>query len=775
MKRSNIRYLLIALLGACSGLAVGATDNDLTTLGNVDDLPIAEEAPDLSKKRRISFLQLGTRATLPLRGSNSSAGVGFGVRNDELITSAKLRINYVYSPSVIEKLSHIKVYLNDEVLGVLPLENGDAGHKVQHELNIDPSLISDYNKLRMQLIGHYAIDQCEDPLHTSLWADISGKSSLEFTVLPLPMTNELGLFPEPFFDHRDPERLTLPFVFATKPSLKTLEAATTISSWFGAKASWRGARFPAVINKEPQQHAIVFASNNHRPKFLDNYPKVNEPTIAMISLPQPKLLGDGLTEIKNYNPYIKLLLILGRNDADLKTAAQALTLGQAALSGNSVTIKHVDLGPVRQAYDAPNWVHLDRPTKFGELVESLSELQVAGHTPQTIRVNLRIPADLFTWRSRGVAVDLKYRYTPLIEEDDSRLNVNINEEFVEAFNLRSSGKGGIKKRVRLPLLDEGLFGTGNEFFIPAFKLGSNNQLQFDFSFGYEKQELCKRSATDNVRAAIDADSTIDFTGFPHFVALPNLGFYANSGFPFTKQADLAETAVVLSKNPDAIELETLFTLIGRMGISTGYPATRLELNTANNINIKTNKDLLIIGKHAHDDLLKRWDKELPSNISRLGRELGLPVRAVSLLNDWLGFETKPDPTLGTEVSMHSSGPLGSLVGFESPQAPGRSVVSVLGASNQDLKRVLSALENSGEVSQMRGSTVVIRPQSIESILVGDTYTVGSLPLKVRIWHFLSQHPIILALLTILSVIIIAFLLWRALRVIMSQRLHEDDR
>jgi len=282
MKGLTLRYLAIGLLGY-SCLANSAPDHNLFDEANIDETAVDEIEPDNSKTRRINFQALGTNATLPLRGSNSSAAVGFGVRNDEIITQAKLRINYVYSPSVIEKLSHIKVYLNEEVLGVLPLKDGDAGHKVLHELNIDPSLISDFNQLRMQLIGHYIVDQCEDPLHTSLWADISGKSSLEFTVQPLPITNELGLFPEPFFDQRDSSRLTLPFVFPRKPSLTTLEAATTVSSWFGAKAAWRGARFPVNINTAPDQHAIVFASNENRPDFLKDYPTVEEPTIAIIS------------------------------------------------------------------------------------------------------------------------------------------------------------------------------------------------------------------------------------------------------------------------------------------------------------------------------------------------------------------------------------------------------------------------------------------------------------------------------------------------------------
>lgn len=756
-------FLLLTIASSLSWQASAAVDDIDKTFNTI-------------RTENVTFRELGTAKNLTLRGNDASVGTNFGVRNDEIITKAKLRVSYVYSPSLIQRLSHIKVYLNEEVLGILPMNNANAGHKHIHELEIDPILLTGYNNLRMQMVGHYITDQCEYPRHTSIWADISGKSSLQLTLQSLPLSNRLDIFPEPFFDEHSPKRLTLPFIFAQPPSLTTMEAAGILSSWFGTKAAWRGARFPVSIDKSPKQHAVVFATNANRPEFLQDYPLVDEPTIAIISLPLPELESDELDNEEpkpRFNPYIKLLLVLGKNDEDLKIASQALTLGQATLTGQQATVKFVELGPKRSPYDAPNWVRLDRPTKLGELVNSLTELQVAGHTPQGIRVNMRIPADLFTWRSKGIPVDLKYRYTPLVEEDESRLNVNINEQFVEAFNLKSSGKGGVKQRVRVPLLDEGLFGTGNEFYIPAFKLGSNNQINFSFSFATQAEGLCKTGSIENVQASIDADSTIDFTGFPHYAALPNLGFFANSGYPYSVHADLAKTVLVLSNNPTVIEMEVALTLLGRMGISTGYPATRVAMEKADSLDLKIDKDIIIIGNKAHDVLLQRWGKELPNHISKVGRELGLPAREVNLLNDWMGFQTEPDPSLTSAVHLKNKGSIASIMGFESPQVSEKSVVSLIAASNKGLLRILDAFENSTEVSQMHGSTILLKPNSIESILVGNTYTVGNLSFSVRVWYFLSQHPVILAFLTLISILIASFLIWKILGGIMSQRTRDE--
>uniref|UniRef100_UPI001571C377 cellulose biosynthesis cyclic di-GMP-binding regulatory protein BcsB n=1 Tax=Aeromonas caviae TaxID=648 RepID=UPI001571C377 len=84
-----------------------------------------------------------------------------------------------------------------------------------------------------------------------------------------------------------------------------------------------------------------------------DYPEVKGPTIDMISSPD--------------NPYVKLLLILGRDQQDLLTAVQGLGRGDVMLRGQSVMVDEVKPLSPRQPYDAPNWVRLDRKMRFDEL------------------------------------------------------------------------------------------------------------------------------------------------------------------------------------------------------------------------------------------------------------------------------------------------------------------------------------------------------------------------------------------------------------------------
>jgi cellulose synthase (UDP-forming) len=53
--------------------------------------------------------------------------------------------------------------------------------------------------------------------------------------------------------------------------------------------------------------------------------------------------------------------------------------------------------------------------------------------------------------------------------------------------------------------------------------------------------------------SVDQDSLLDLSTAYHFTSLPNLAFFVNSGFPFTRLADLSETAVVSPQQPSQLK------------------------------------------------------------------------------------------------------------------------------------------------------------------------------------------------------------------------------
>ena len=105
----------------------------------------------------------------------------------------------------------------------------------------------------------------------------------------------------------------------------------------------------------------------------------------------------------------------------------------------------------------------------------------------------------------------------------------------------------------------------------------------------------QKFATDNLQATVDPESTLDFSEFPHYVAMPNLAYFADLGFPFTRMADLSETAVVLPAQPSADEVSLYLAVMGRMGEATGYPALRHALISPADTDKFSDHDLIVLG------------------------------------------------------------------------------------------------------------------------------------------------------------------------------------
>ena len=756
-------YNLIKLSLACATLCLCSIPQCLATVKTapkITTVSALETESRLSSDYQsvLSFKDMGAFNPIELKGVDGNAYLEMGIRLDEIVTRAKLHLEYTLSPALMPGVSHIKIYLNEEVVATLPVTKDSLASPQKTDINIDPRLFTDFNKFRLQLIGHYSND-CEFPMHTSLWADISNKSKLEMRLQSTISRNDLALLPAPFFDPRDNQRFELPFVFATKPSLNTLRAAGGLASWFGSFTNYRSTHFPVYLNRLPKKYGVVFASNNERPAFLVNYPKSIAPTITLITHPD--------------NPAGKLLLVLGRDHADLQMAADALALGKATLTGNSISVKSLKYPPRRAAYDAPNWLQAGKPIPFGQMVNMHSDLQRQGQTLDAIRINARLPADIFTWDTSGLPIDLRYRFTPPAEQGNANLKIEINGQFIQTIPLLPSNASSGRSRLVLPILDDGSIREKNEVVIPAFQLGSNNQLTFSFFFTPNENGRCNASLQSEMRAAIDPDSTLTFNNFSHYAAMPNLAFFATNGFPFTKYADLSETTVVLPDNPNTFDMEAMFDLLANMSRSTGYPALRYKLIQTKSIHQAAGSDLLIISSGAKNETLNTWRKSLPILLQENTRALTPLGKAMDLAYDKFGMRDDKFVKLEGGTELLGSGPLSAIIGFESPLSSSRSVVAVTANTPAALSTALAALNDTGKVQYIRGDLALMRNGLVESYRVNGSYYVGHLPWWRWLWFHLHDHPIILTLLGIAIGLFLALVSFGILRGLASRRLDHS--
>ena len=709
---------------------------------------------------RASFKDLGALFPLQLRGVDGTSGVAFSVRGDEVVTSAKVKLNYSYSPALLTNLSHIKVIVNEQVAATIPVTTLQAGENLQREIVIPPRLVTEFNRLNLQLIGHYTME-CEDPLHSSLWANVGNDSVLELTVAPVAQTNDLALLPQPFFDRRDVRPLELPMVFATSPNMGTLQAAGVMSSWFGSLAGFRGAKFPSLVGELPARgNAVVMIAGKTRTPGGLAVPDIQGPTVAVVSHPTDR---NG-----------KLLLVMGRDEAELAVAAKALAIGSSALSGPLARITEVTELKPRKPYDAPNWLASDRPVKFGELVES-EALNVSGYSPDLIRVNFFLPPDLFAWRQKGIPVDLRYRYTPRPNEDKSTLNISVNQQFLSSLPLHAvnHGEPGALDRLLTTVVPQGEKALKRDsFHIPLFKLPAQSQLQMHYYYDVVKQGACKDVPLDNVRGSVEANSSIDISGFSHFIAMPDLAAFGNAGFPFTRMADLSESAVVMPDKSNGQEYAAYLGLMGIMGRVTGYPALGVTVVQAQQVDQLADKDLLVLASGGNQPLLKQWASSMPAALQGDTKNFLMSDFANRLVR-WWGFgQESAQHERRNQIAFSSSSTDALIAGFESPLRSGRSVVVV--ASNQPagLGQVMDALLDAELLKNVQGSTTLIRGSKVDSIVAEKNYHVGQLgPLVYAQW-FLSRNPLLLIVLGVSAALLIAIIMYLSLRARARARLKQ---
>jgi len=730
--------------------------------------PATQTLPSWTVTR--TFEQLGRASDTLLLGINSSEQVEFSLRRDRIATDARLQLQYTPSPSLIPTISHLRIYLNDVLAGVVPIEKDQLGRQTTQQVALDPRLIADFNRLRLEFVGHYT-DICEDPANNTLWINISRASEITLQEQALSLKNDLAFFPLPFFDPRNSNKLVLPFVFADNPTLGEQKAAAILASYFGSQSNWRGAEFPVLFNtlpsvqsKEATQPSIVFATNDHRPAFLsdlEKYPAVQAPVVQLIDHPDA--------------PYSKILLVMGRNEEDLATAAKALALGGQLLRGQRATIDKVQTLQPRKPYDAPAWMRTDRPVRFAELITYPQQLQVSGLQPRPITLDVNLPPDLFVWRNQGIPLRTQYRYTAPSANDDSRLNISLNDQFITSLPLLAKGTSSLEE-LRLAVLANDSANATDKLIVPSLKIGDRNRLRFDFNFastvGSAQRDRCQTILPADTQAIIDEDSTIDLSGYHHYINMPDLQAFARSGFPFSRMADMSESIVVVPKQTTPTLVSTLLESVASISARTGYPAFALRLSDDWNSASKEDADLLLLGQLAPE---LRDNPDMNLLLQRQHDMLVQPYNNSGIKeSNRRGPNDVDNNQPANRVEVSAQAPIAAIMGMQSPHHNQRSIVALLGNDDADYSLIRETLGDSGKLNAVAGSVALIRNSGVYSQLVGDTYYVGSLPWWLLLWYQLSEHPVLLAALAVISILLTAFLLWRALRWASDRRLHKDE-
>ncbi|WP_310463146.1 cellulose biosynthesis cyclic di-GMP-binding regulatory protein BcsB [Sphaerotilus sp.] len=717
------------------------------------------------------FSQLGQREAVMLKRGHSRHQIPFALRADEVVASAVLKLDLAQSPMLAGRAGALEVRVNGELVSRLdPSTTASSDSRgASYTIPIDPRLVIDQNELTVQFAE--PID-CASADSAGLWAQIALTSTLNLVMAPLPLANDLSLLPAPFFDPRDPRRNELTLVLSPRASEATLQAAGNVASWFGALSAYRGVRIQAR-DRLPGGNAIVLATPEDAP-----------PGVAL-----PPIAGALVTLAAHPDyPQRKVLYLLGRDGEELRRAADALVRGQLPGHGSSALIDRLTDAPPRRAWDAPNWTPTHRPVRLDELI-STATLATRDAGPLKVHVPMRLPPDLFSWRERKVLVDLRMRYEARPDDTAVALRVRFNGEN-QLDELLDPGIAGrwldnLQRSVRGER-DEALTrSVRRSLRIPVATLGTQSYARLDVTLqpgATDDAVECQRengvdTALDRPRSVVDGASTIDFSDTPHFLPMPDLAAFANTTHPYTRLADLAETAVVLPDEPSREDVDTFLTLMGRAGEATGLAARLIRVVHTRGVGQVADRDLIVIGSAGNQRLFADWASAMPfrdlaavhaatsvapktalsMSIAGLSpADWALPDSLRWLRTLWQHDGLAPQETLafrGTDLQA-------ALVGFESPLASNRSVVGLMATTPAALSFITDALLDSRRLAQIHGHISLFDESGRITVFSAEpTYASGDLPWLSWIRWKLSDRPVLLWAVLMLGILVLSAVIY----------------
>jgi cellulose synthase (UDP-forming) len=258
-----------------------------------------------------------------------------------------------------------------------------------------------------------------------------------------------------------------------------------------------------------------------------------------------------------------------------------------------------------------------------------------------------------------------------------------------------------------------------------------------------------------MQGAVLRDSYLDLRGYPHYAPLPNLEIFANSGFPFTRFPDLAETTVVLPQAPTAEEIETFVTLMGHFGRQSGFPALRVTVAGAEAMHAGATADFLVIGVGDDQPAFDKLAKYLPVALSS-GKVQAHDTQGffAPIHHAWWKVQNNDHAESGELISTGSPDAL--VESIESPYMGGSSVVAIRLKDAATFAPFMQTFLYVQQASDIQGSVSMLLGTRFQSFRVGAAiYHVGTLPWWTRLTLWFKEVPWLAAIIVMLFAFLLA--------------------
>jgi cellulose synthase (UDP-forming) len=289
--------------------------------------------------------------------------------------------------------------------------------------------------------------------------------------------------------------------------------------------------------------------------------------------------------------------------------------------------------------------------------------------------------------------------------------------------------------------------------IPVSLLYPRNTLDIEF------RHQAARSGGRQPVGQVLGTSALDLSEIPNFTQLPRLDLFANAGFPFTRSADLQQTAVLLPTAATPEQVSLYLDLLGFFGAQTGYPSVQVKVVDANQAT-QTDRDLLIIGSMKDNALPQGWQSYSPLKESSGGFVLNSAEGLLGRL-DTLSWTRSGRERSRLNDALASDPPEVVLEGFASPSGNGRSVVSISANSIRGSEEFIDALATAAGQAEITGSVSLYQGGKFRSFRIGGgDYYLGSLGHREMFNYQVAKRFTVLPFLIVSLAIVLGYLAHR---------------
>lgn len=740
-KAAATSVALFCLLGAChqmmgANLPVGSGAAAVATA--------QEQAADqLSSTRQVLTLKdMGAVQTIQMHGPHSYYSVQFNLSSALVPRQATLKLFYNIDLRLDPQFTSLRVNLNGTTIATLrPAAPVHGDNLAEADVTVPEDQLVRNNTLTFEFTGSGVMER-EDQAESAVRSRISPQSTLEVSGYRLRLQNDVAHLPLPFFDPDLQSATVVPFVFLSPTDPKSLEAAGVVASWFGLLAESRAVRFSASVGDIPPGNVVVFSSQRAALPISLQLPTGSGPLIALRNNPS--------------DPYGSVLVVAGDDDDQLLAAARSLALvkntqAAASLQGppppvkDTLPVAEQPLPPARQKEDAPRWLPVSTSAQPASC-QLQNALQTDGSQP--IPVYFHLPPDLFYGERQVLKLHLNYRYRASAAGPGSALRIVVNGTLLNTIPLPQGPDSADEQRlVLVPVAAMRPFGNTMLFYFDLGPTAGRSKLSSAAPAG---EILCS--------------CTLDLHGLSLWTRMPNLGLFANAGFPFTRMADLSETTVVLPAAPTPEEIALYLNLMGHFGEQTGYPALRVTVSGPTVV-VGRDMDYLVIGGVADQPAFASLDPLLPVTFDAMGLHVKpakryLPDAANNLPHLWsdLWSEVSGTPAPARAFPSGNGTPDALVEEIESPASPQRSFVLITLRDSNSSDSFSAVLLDRSQSDDLRGAVSTLQEGKFKSYAGdGPSYHIGNISwfATMRIW--LAQYFLLLLLLV--SAMTFIFAVW----------------